>query len=195
MGSLPSARLNEVRSPKERRPWLTQSTDDGVTRLNEVRSPKERRPSSAPHSGGRRTPPQRSPLPEGAETRRRGPRAPRKASGASTKSAPRRSGDTQLIPVVEVVDAASTKSAPRRSGDLGYVFPFWRITGVPQRSPLPEGAETTRHRLVNPHDRIGLNEVRSPKERRHPCPNDRGRLRSLNEVRSPKERRPEPPST
>jgi len=82
---------------------------------------------------------------------------------ASTKSAPQRSGDSEGGRLT-LVRAASTKSAPQRSGD-----PCWRgLRGPPS----------------------GLNEVRSPKERR---PRTRKRSHapplSLNEVRSPKERR------
>ena len=56
-----------ILTPKERRPSDGSPTGRGITRLNEVRSPKERRLPYAivsPTSGG----PQRSPLPKGAET-------------------------------------------------------------------------------------------------------------------------------
>ena len=108
-------RLNEVRSPQERRqpgvdaqhgtaPASTKSAPHrsgdsgchgrgrrGGPRLNEVRSPQERRrPPDRIH--GPATEPQRSPLPTGAETSARSHTWSR--HGASTKSAPHRSGDS-----------------------------------------------------------------------------------------------------
>ena len=133
-------------------------------RLNEVRSPQERRPEQTAAYMKRPSTPQRSPLPTGAETEvvLHGPPLRR----ASTKSAPHRSGDSGLrLPLVSqsppqrsplptgaetphggeyTVDAlASTKSAPHRSGDGGPRPGRWR--------------------------RPGLNEVRSPQERRLTC--------------------------
>ena len=181
-------RLNEVRSPQERRPWgpppisvlaRNASTKSAPHRsgdfwpatwaaptrsLNEVRSPQERRPEQTAAYMKRPSTPQRSPLPTGAETEvvLHGPPLRR----ASTKSAPHRSGDSGLrLPLVSqsppqrsplptgaetphggeyTVDAlASTKSAPHRSGDGGPRPGRWR--------------------------RPGLNEVRSPQERRRTC--------------------------
>ena len=119
-------------------PPTTPASDSG---LNEARSPKERRPGAVSADTSVLAPPQRSPLPKGAET--------------STRSAP-----------------------PYRS--------------TPQRSPLPKGAETGRLRRGVRCPGRGLNEVRSPKERR-PCSTQHpGHACCHNEVRSPKEQRPSP---
>ena len=82
--------------------------------------------------------PQRSPLPTGAETHVLAEDAARLE--ASTKSAPHRSGDPDRGLPVDAAVAASTKSAPHRSGD--------------QEEAMPGAAPA------------GLNEVRSPQERR-----------------------------
>ncbi|MGW9719971.1 hypothetical protein ACUXOP_002114, partial [Micrococcus aloeverae] len=231
----PDRRLNEVRSPKERRrrreldggphrPASTKSapqrSGDGgnssgpaarVTRLNEVRSPKEWRQRDQEVSDVTSHGPQRSPLHKGAETRRHRRRghplpastksAPQRSGDrwrvgpgpgltrlnevrstkerrlpagaghhgpreASTKSAPQRSGDCSSLPLHglsllglnEVRSTkerrpqgrgpqprrppASTKPAPQRSGDIGTDPETRAVVGMPQRSPLPKGAET-----------------------------------------------------
>ena len=103
---------------------------------------------------------------------------------ASTKSAPRRSGDVLALDVLAVVIAASTKSAPRRSGDLqekrvdiGSVYEA-STKSAPRRSG--DGAE----KPVGLRG-VGLNEVRSTKERRlqaEKLPPDKGLYRVLREV-------------
>ena len=136
----------------------------GRCSLNEVRSPKERRPPPRMTAASAHTRPQRSPLPEGAETSTGATRAPtaprlnevrspkerRRCSAtvqsirclASTKSAPRRSGDGLPRRSRRLHRRASTKSAPRRSGDWMVRPSALSTTLTPQRSPLPEGAET-----------------------------------------------------
>ena len=111
-------------------------------------------------------------------------------TSTSTKSAPRRNGAPgRGRPVRAYTRRASTKSAPRRSGDCWWCWRGWSARCSPQRSPLPEGAETVGPRRPAPP--TGLNEVRSPKERRpSSAACSRPQPTSLNEVRSPKERRP-----
>ena len=121
-----------------------------------------------PASGSRMLP-QRSPLPKGAETVTGSEHGVRVVP-ASTKSAPQRSGDvgvevlghaeldasTKSAPQMsgdcacgfEVLAAvvASTKSAPERSGDTDTHIQTPSGHGMPQRSPLPKGTETSRTR-------------------------------------------------
>ena len=209
----------------------------GRKRLNEVRSPRERRHDAILHPLATFGEPQRSPLPTGAETRvdarpvqvrsrpastksaphgsgdcrGRGQRAPVVASTksaphgsgdgepggrrrdalllASTKSAPHGSGDQRAEVRVAHRDlpAASTKSAPHGSGD-GGVGEVFAGEFVPQRSPLPTGAETGGGGC-RPRRRRRLNEVRSPRERRQSASTPWPARPRLNEVRSPRERR------
>ena len=109
--------------------------------------------------------------------------------GASTKSAPQRSGDARRVEELVHDLPASTKSAPQRSGDTGPARRRGARAGLnevrspkerrrdlsggvgaeadlPQRSPLPKGAETPAPKTWWLPCRSGLNEVRSPKERR-----------------------------
>ena len=108
--------------------------------LNEVRSMKERRSSEPKSAHASNKTPQRSPLHEGAETRR-GPQIPRTASRClnEVRSTKERRHNVEFV-VERRPALASTKSAPRRSGD-----PVTHFSG---------------RRLVS------LNEVRSTKERR-----------------------------
>ena len=112
-----------------------------VRGLNEVRSPKERRRAHISDS-------ERLAL-----------------ISASTKSAPRRSGDCSAQGLCSRGRVASTKSAPRRSGDNPTGIKVLDSETEPQRSPLPEGAET-RLGPTGGRCSLRLNEVRSPKERR-----------------------------
>ncbi len=110
---------------------------------------------------------------------------------ASTKSAPHRSGDPARLRRHEGLGVASTKSAPHRSGDPAVASSTSVRSAAPQRSPLPTGAETPVHGWARRSRLAGLNEVRSPQERRpartrRACPMTGC---SLNEVRSPQERR------
>ncbi len=118
------AGLNEVRSPKKRRrPRRRRGSGPGGPGLNEVRSPKERRRGRVVAVDNRELP-QRSPLPKGAET----------DPGECVAGA----------------DDASTKSAPQRSGDV-LSIPIAASPPPPQRSPLPKGAETSLDRRRSPH--------------------------------------------
>ena len=182
-----SSRLNEVRSPKERRPDESEpvlldvraSTKSAPHRsgdprprrgcgpprgLNEVRSPQERRPRPRAASRCRRcrlnevrSPQERRPGRGNAWGRACGPQRSPLPTGAETCAR----GLEVLAAVV-----ASTKSAPHRSGDSSI------------------------RDIRYPSD-YGLNEVRSPQERRRPRRSAAGRCRrGLNEVRSPQEQRP-----
>ena len=184
----PPCGLNEVRSPMERRhgPRTVPRTRRRSRCLNEVRSPKERRlvagvrdlvlalasTKSAPQRSGDRdihplafSTPQRSPLPQ-----RSGDRSRRHdgtlGNGASTKSAPQRSGDWSRCTTVTVraclnefrspkerrlgiSDWAGRRFMPQRSplpkgAETGAVRLGWeKVSQTPQRSPLPKGAETS----------------------------------------------------
>ena len=160
----PEGRLNEVRSPRERRrrrpgrPWPRPRG------LNEVRSPKERRPGRA-----------------GAEHTLR--------VRASTKSALQRSGDRRHRPLGHPWRThASTKSALQRSGDPS---PRPRTRSRSRCLNEVRSPKERRRRGCRPAPRCTacLNEVRSPKERRPVARTTSWGPSSLNEVRSPKERR------
>ena len=156
--------------------------------------------------------PQRSPLPDGAETFTARGSAWRAHLLASTKSVPRRSGDgrwplttcgrgclnevrspkerrpADLDGVADAGVHASTKCAPRRSGDERQRSTRSAYRS-PQRSPLPERAETGDRDT----DAADPAPQRGPlPERAETCRARRGCSRGsrLNEVRSPKERRP-----
>ena len=132
------------RSGDSRRP---RSDPPSWTCLNEVRSPQERRQRVLHHALDQ--------------------------PFASTKSAPHRSGDRRIAaglprPLpgslnevrspqerrradpsgVVRQEHASTKSAPHRSGDSPMLAGSARSTVVPQRSPLPTGAETAPSAFV-----------------------------------------------
>ena len=181
----PMFSLNEVRSPQERRPGpelghhrvrcastksaphrsgdaCASSGGCGLTGLNEVRSPQERRPGrvaddhggvpastkSAPHRSGDRV---------GHHERHRG-------LHASTKSAPHRSGDTRDL--ATVTSPGSPQRSPLPTGaETDGLDVSSQVIGKPQRSPLPTGAETASPSGTS-GTRSGLNEVRSPQERR-----------------------------
>ena len=87
--------------------------------------------------------------------------------------------------------AGPQRSPLPKGAETAYGRSIWYLSEQPQRSPLPKGAETNS--LVSERAMVnGLNEVRSPKERRPGPPGCKSsRHAGLNEVRSPKERRPD----
>ncbi len=186
--SWPGWRLNEVRSPKERRHSDGPVPRHPARRASTKSAPQRSGDRDTDHSRAVSSRPQRSPLPKGAETAQAETTAATRWCLNEVRSPKERRPAGR--PGAHLRAGASTKSAPQRSGD--FILKSLRLTapGGPQRSPLPKGAETVALAASCPVP-SGLNEVRSPKERRRPSPGSGvpGRCSGLNEVRSPKERR------
>ena len=145
-GNLPSCHASPQRSPLHEGAETCEACDRAraaFMSLNEVRSTKERRLANLHMQTTGPSRPQRSPLHEGAETAASSASRTCGVIRASTKSAPRRSGD-DVIDILKAAHAAEPQRSPLHEGaetsGLGISDPS--LAARPQRSPLHEGAET-----------------------------------------------------